>query len=110
MTWGTDLWGTGFAPNFSIPTNASPVQIEDSPIVNDANYGFYIASFKGDSVTFLQNAVGEFLSDGSLKYLYVLPGGATNDENAFTPTYTIEPAVSDVWTLSINSSSTWVPS
>lgn len=108
MKFGTDLWGQdiGSSGNFSIPTKS--LILNNDPMTIDGNLGLTYRVTNTDSLAFAQGAgQGEYLKD-SMGYFYVFNGGFTNDEFAVTPTYTKQGYVSTSWSLSINSSTSWV--
>jgi hypothetical protein len=107
MKWGTDQWGEGENHSFDMPSVSTTIFTDLSPHIIDLFPVEPEISVSFGQVVELQQSQRESLEDGSTKYLYSLPGGVTNDENAYTPTYTNQTTQTTSWTTAVGSPTTW---
>lgn len=106
--FGTDLFGDGGNTNFNMPTRSLGFNNDTGPsFLDTSSYNRFYFGPTVNIATFMQNAISETLYDNSSKYKYVLPGGATNDENAFTPVYVNLGGPTNSWSKITTSTITW---
>lgn len=108
MTFGVATWGNGASGAFGMPLQVISYHNDTGPTFADTYSNNLILAPYANVASFVQSAILESLRDGSGRYYYNLPGGVTNDENAFVPSYTAQVNPSSLWILSSTSNVSWV--
>lgn len=108
-TFGVALFGNGASGSFNMPVRVLTFNNDTGPTFSDStSANRFITGPFVITATVSMATGGEYLQDGSGRYFEVLAGGATNDENAFVPTYTKEASTSNSWAQATTSTASWV--